>query len=261
MNVMALLDYLQEEVEQGSKVPLSTRCMVDREKCLDIINDIRQALPNEIMEAETIRNEKNQILYDAEKESESIIAEAEEKVRQMVEEQRSQDGVQTSRGDHHERPAGAQRSDQRQRVRGGYTADLETYIHATWTSSPEPGANEGPVTRRNAGRLEPIGLSVRPIVFDRGSRAGCLLRAATAEPTRTTRPRPPAGAARRPRRPPPRVSGRTGTESEKTAAWKAAAQTESHRGLKRFYGCERPADSGVPDRKAMLELAPTGRPT
>jgi vacuolar-type H+-ATPase subunit H len=86
MNVMALLDYLQEEVEQGSKVPLSTRCMVDREKCLDIINDIRQALPNEIMEAETIRNEKNQILYDAEKESESIIAEAEEKVRQMVEE-------------------------------------------------------------------------------------------------------------------------------------------------------------------------------
>jgi vacuolar-type H+-ATPase subunit H len=86
MNVMALLDYLQEEVEQGNKVPLSSKCMVDREKCLDIINDIRQTLPNEIMEAEGIRNEKNQILYDAEKEAENIIAEAEEKARQMVEE-------------------------------------------------------------------------------------------------------------------------------------------------------------------------------
>ena len=42
MNVMALLDYLQEGA--GQQGAYSSKCMVDREKCLDIINDIRQGL-------------------------------------------------------------------------------------------------------------------------------------------------------------------------------------------------------------------------
>lgn len=86
MNVMALLDYLQEEIEQGSTVPFSPKCMVDREKCLDIIEDIRKAFPAEITEAEQIRAEKDRILYDAEKEAEAIVAEAQEKSRRLVEE-------------------------------------------------------------------------------------------------------------------------------------------------------------------------------
>lgn len=44
MNVMALLDYLQEEVERANKVPFSENAMVDREKLLNIINDVRVTL-------------------------------------------------------------------------------------------------------------------------------------------------------------------------------------------------------------------------
>jgi len=54
MNVMGLLDYLQEEVAEASKVPFTENCMVDREKLLNIIQDIRVTLPNEIKEAETV---------------------------------------------------------------------------------------------------------------------------------------------------------------------------------------------------------------
>jgi vacuolar-type H+-ATPase subunit H len=86
MNVMSLLDYLQEEVEDANKVPFSENCMIDRDKLLDMINDIRSILPNEIMEAETIRNQRAQILEDAEKEAEAVLAEAEQKMHQMVEE-------------------------------------------------------------------------------------------------------------------------------------------------------------------------------
>jgi cell division septum initiation protein DivIVA len=84
MNVLALLEYLDEEISSASNVPLSNKCGVDREKCLDIINDIREGLPSEILEAEEINKEKEQILYDAEKEAEQIVEDANEKVNQLV---------------------------------------------------------------------------------------------------------------------------------------------------------------------------------
>ncbi len=85
MNIMGLLDYLQDELEKASNMPLSSKALVDREKCLNIVSDIRQNLPREIMEAQSIQSEKNQILYDAEKEAEAIIADADAKARKLVE--------------------------------------------------------------------------------------------------------------------------------------------------------------------------------
>jgi F0F1-type ATP synthase membrane subunit b/b' len=87
MNIMGLLDYLQDELEKASNMPLSSKALVDREKCLNIVGDIRQNMPREIMEAQTIQSEKNQILYDAEKEAEAIIADAEAKARKLVEQE------------------------------------------------------------------------------------------------------------------------------------------------------------------------------
>lgn len=84
MNITALLDYLKEELETASNMPLSNKCVIDRDKCLDIVNDILENLPNEIIEAEDIRNERNQILTESEKEAETIIEEANDKVEQMV---------------------------------------------------------------------------------------------------------------------------------------------------------------------------------
>ncbi|MBO5500971.1 MAG: hypothetical protein J6A48_03015 [Clostridia bacterium] len=86
MNVMALLDYLQEEVERANKVPFSENAMVDREKLLNIINDVRVTLPNELMEAETIRNQRAQIIEDAQREAHTIVEEAQAQARQLVEE-------------------------------------------------------------------------------------------------------------------------------------------------------------------------------
>lgn len=86
MNVMGLLDYLQEEVAEASKVPFTENCMVDREKLLNIIQDIRVTLPNEIKEAETIRAQRNEILDDAEREAHDIVDEAQQRAAQMVEE-------------------------------------------------------------------------------------------------------------------------------------------------------------------------------
>lgn len=86
MNIMAILGYLEEEINGAASVPFSNKCSIDREKCLNLLADMRQNLPEAILEAETIRNEKNQILYDAEKESEAIISDAERKAAALVDE-------------------------------------------------------------------------------------------------------------------------------------------------------------------------------
>ena len=84
MNIAVLLDYLQEELEAGSNMPFSQKTAVDSGKCLDLINDMRTTLPREITEAEGILNEKDNILYEAERKVEKIIAEAQEKAKSMV---------------------------------------------------------------------------------------------------------------------------------------------------------------------------------
>jgi len=86
MNIMALLDYLQNEIENAKRMPLMNQYVFDRDKCLDLLQDIRNTLPEEIMEAEKINSERNHILYDAEKDAETIIEEAELQFKRMVEE-------------------------------------------------------------------------------------------------------------------------------------------------------------------------------
>lgn len=84
MNVMALLEYLDEELSHGAPVPLTGRRMVDAEKCLDIISELRINLPDDVRDAEVIVREKDRILQDARIEAEDIIAEAEKRFEQML---------------------------------------------------------------------------------------------------------------------------------------------------------------------------------
>ncbi len=86
MNVMALLEYLDEELSRGAPVPLTGRRMVDSEKCLDIISELRVNLPEDVRDAEVIVREKNRILGEAKRESDAIIAEAERRFEQLVNE-------------------------------------------------------------------------------------------------------------------------------------------------------------------------------
>lgn len=86
MDVMGLLDYLREEVEAATKVPFTANCMIDREKVLDLIEDIRSNLPHELAEAEEIRAQRNQIIEEAEHEAEGIRADASQRADQLIEE-------------------------------------------------------------------------------------------------------------------------------------------------------------------------------
>lgn len=86
MEIFTLLENLEELVENSSKVPFSSKVMVDKEELGDILEEIRLKLPDELKQAKRIKDERLNIINDAQKESDDLLKEAENKIIQMVDE-------------------------------------------------------------------------------------------------------------------------------------------------------------------------------
>jgi len=86
LNILNLLDILEDELEKGIAIPFISKAMVDRDRCFEIIRDIRLNLPEEIKQGEWIKKERQRILEDAHQEAQTIINEAEQRIKAMVDE-------------------------------------------------------------------------------------------------------------------------------------------------------------------------------
>ncbi len=84
MKFKELIDELEEVIEEASKIPLSNKCMIDKEEIFNIIQQIRLTYPEDIKQAEYVRKERDRILQDAEKEADIIIENAKAKVAKLV---------------------------------------------------------------------------------------------------------------------------------------------------------------------------------
>ncbi len=86
MEVFTLLENLEEILESGSKVPFSTKVMVDAEELREIIEDIRLKLPDELKQAKWVKEERQRIISDAEFEAQKVLKEAEGKIINLIDE-------------------------------------------------------------------------------------------------------------------------------------------------------------------------------
>ncbi|MGI6049866.1 MAG: ATPase [Acetivibrionales bacterium] len=87
MELLDLLEQLEDVVESGVNLPLSGgRCIIDREAVLDLVQEMRLKLPDDIKEANRITEEKMRILSEAQQEAESIVANAESRIAALVDE-------------------------------------------------------------------------------------------------------------------------------------------------------------------------------
>jgi len=78
------LEELSVLVEEAKAVPLSASCMVNRAVVLDLIDDIRDALPSSLSDADQLLAEREAVVAEGRRESERLIAEArEEQVRML----------------------------------------------------------------------------------------------------------------------------------------------------------------------------------
>ncbi|MFZ5974304.1 MAG: ATPase [Bacillota bacterium] len=84
MKVLELLDLLEEEIESGGSLPLTGKKILDPDKLLDIVDEIREALPSEFRQAEILKQERERILDDAQKEAGNLLAETQARMSKMV---------------------------------------------------------------------------------------------------------------------------------------------------------------------------------
>lgn len=86
MQLVILLDRLENIVENSTRVPLTGRIMVDRDEILDIIDDIRMSIPEEIEKAEWIIKERDRIMAEAQKEAQDVVKKAQDYIGKSISE-------------------------------------------------------------------------------------------------------------------------------------------------------------------------------
>ncbi len=87
MDILALVDRIEELVDDGRDVPLSSRRMVDAEKIYEIIDEIRAQYPDELKQARWIVKERQEMLEEAEKEANRILEESRDRAQALAGEQ------------------------------------------------------------------------------------------------------------------------------------------------------------------------------
>ncbi len=86
MEILSILEELEDLVEKSMSVPFTGKCMVDRDEILDIIQDIRLKLPDDLKQAKWVLEERTRVLAEAQQEADNIIKGSDSKIAEMVDE-------------------------------------------------------------------------------------------------------------------------------------------------------------------------------
>ena len=87
-DVLELLEMLYTMVTEAWGVPLGNeKCIVERDKVLNLLDEIKAQLPSEVAEARRLVNARDEFIGNAKREAESIRKSAEDRARELVEEQ------------------------------------------------------------------------------------------------------------------------------------------------------------------------------
>ena len=83
--VEELLDMLFEMIDEAKNAPLSSdKCVIERDRALDLIDDIRSQFPMELSEAKKMMANRAELVASAKREAEAIRKSAEDKARQLL---------------------------------------------------------------------------------------------------------------------------------------------------------------------------------
>ena len=83
-----IISALYDMVQDARSVPLaSDKCMVERDKVLDMLDEIIAQLPVELKQARTIVESRNELIGQARREAEMMVTQATEKAEKMITEE------------------------------------------------------------------------------------------------------------------------------------------------------------------------------
>ena len=83
--VEELLDMLFEMVDEAKNAAFSgDKCVIERDRALDLIDDIRAQFPMELSEAKRLLNTRTEYINSAKREADAIRQQAEERAKQLL---------------------------------------------------------------------------------------------------------------------------------------------------------------------------------
>jgi hypothetical protein len=131
-----LVERLESLIANGKPLPLTRNAIIDRDAALNLIDELRVAVPEEVRAAKRINSEGERIIEKAQEEAERIVARAQEQAAFLIEER----GL-TEAADAESRRIVAVAEDEAAEVRrgsdeyaagvlGGLEADVERTLHS-----------------------------------------------------------------------------------------------------------------------------------
>lgn len=84
IDILHLVDRLEELVTEGRAIPFSARVVVDEDRFLDIVDQMRVSVPDEIKKAKRIQQERERIIAQANEEAGRIVNLAKEDADSVV---------------------------------------------------------------------------------------------------------------------------------------------------------------------------------
>ncbi len=84
MDILHLIDRLEELFNESRSLPFTNNVIVDEDRMLDIIDQMRIAIPEEVKKAEQLLNQSERILAQAEEKANRTTALAEERAKEIT---------------------------------------------------------------------------------------------------------------------------------------------------------------------------------
>ena len=85
MDILHLIDRLEELFNESRAIPFTHNVVVDEEKMLDLIDQMRVAIPDEMKKAQQVITQRDKMLAQAQEEANRTLALAREKGEQLIE--------------------------------------------------------------------------------------------------------------------------------------------------------------------------------
>ena len=84
-SIEEIITTLYEMVQDAWSLPLGAeKCVLERDKVLDLLDEISNQLPGDLKQAKTIVESRNEVITNAKREAESILKQAEQRARQLI---------------------------------------------------------------------------------------------------------------------------------------------------------------------------------
>jgi len=84
MDILQLIDRLEELFNESKTIPLTRNVMVDEDRMLDIIDQMRIAIPEEVKKAQQLLGQRDRVLAQAQEEANRTLELARQKADQLV---------------------------------------------------------------------------------------------------------------------------------------------------------------------------------